>query len=80
MYIRFNVRYEDEVADIRKEVHQWADRYSVRFSSKLIKNHLRFGFDHDEHFSLFAMTWNPVGIELRPWLNYQIINVANERY
>ena len=80
MYLRFHVRYEDEVDDIRQEVHNWAHRYNVRFSSKLIKNHLRFGFDHDEHFSLFAMTWNPSNPELRPWLKYQIIDVANERY
>jgi hypothetical protein len=80
VYLRFHVRLEDEVIDIRQEVYNWAQRYSIRYSSKLIKNHLRFGFDHDEHFTLFSMTWNPVGIELRPWLNYQIINIANERY
>lgn len=80
MYLRFHVRYEDEVADIRQEIHNWADQYGVRYSSKLIKNHLRFGFDHDKHFSLFALTWNPVEIEKRPWLKYQIIDVTNERY
>ena len=80
MYLRFQVRYEDEVADIRQEVHNWASRYGVRYSSKLIKNHLRFGFDHDKQFSLFAMTWNPSNPELRPWLKYQIIDVQNERY
>jgi hypothetical protein len=80
VYLRFHVRYEDEVADIRQEVHIWANRYGVRYSSKLIKNHLRFGFDKDEYFSLFAMTWNPVDQDHRPWLSYQIIDVANERY
>ena len=80
MYLRFQVRYEDEVADIRQEIHNWAERYGVRYTSKLIKNHLRFGFDHDEHFSLFAMTWNPADLERRQWLKYQIVNVQNERY
>ena len=80
MYLRFNVRYEDEVADIRHEIHTWSERYGVRYSSKLIKNHLRFGFDRDEHFSLFAMTWNPVELDKRLWLKYQIIDVTNERY
>jgi hypothetical protein len=80
VYIRFHVRYEDEVADIRQEVHAWSDRYGVRYSSKLIKNHLRFGFDHDEHFTLFSMTWNPANPELRPWLKFEIINITNERY
>lgn len=80
MYLRFHVRYEDEVVDIRQEIHNWADRHGVRYSSKLIKNHLRFGFDHDKHFSLFAMTFNPLDIDKRPWLQYQIINIQNERY
>jgi hypothetical protein len=80
VYVRFHVRYEDEVADIRQEVHNWSDRYGVRYSSKLIKNHLRFGFDHNEHFTLFSMTWNPANLELRPWLKFEIINIANERY
>lgn len=80
MYLRFQVRYEDEVADIRQEIQKWADQYGVRYSSKLIKNHLRFGFDHDKHFSLFAMTFNPADKEKRRWLEYQIIEIQNERY
>ena len=80
MYLRFHVRYEDEVKDIRQEVHDWANRYGVQYSSKLIKNHLRFGFNHDEHFSLFAMTFNPANKEKRLWLEYQIVDIANERY
>ena len=80
MYLRFHVRYEDEIVDIRQEVQDWSTRYGIRYSSKLIKNHLRFGFDHDEHFTLFSMTWNPSNPELRPWLKFEIINIANERY
>jgi hypothetical protein len=30
--------------------------------------------------ALFAMTWNPTKPELRPWLKFEIINIANERY
>ncbi len=80
MYIRFDVRYNNELEDIKKEVKIWAERYGVRYTYKTIKYHHRVGFDKDEHFSLFAMTWNPADTELRPWLRYQIIDVVNERY
>jgi hypothetical protein len=80
VYLRFQVRYEDEVADIRQEIQNWATRYDVRFSSKLIKNYLRFGFDKDEHFTLFSMTWNPEDIDRRPWLKHTIVNIQGEKY
>ena len=80
MYIRFDVRYNNQLEDIKREVKSWAERYGVRYTYKTIKYHHRVGFDHDEHFTLFSMTWNPTDPELRPWLRYQIIDVANERY
>ena len=80
MYIRFDVRYNTELEDIKREVQSWADRYGVRYTYKTIKYHHRVGFDHDEHFSLFAMTWNPEKLELRPWLQYQLVNVVGEKY
>ena len=80
MYIRFNVRYNTNLEDIKKEVKAWAEKYGVRYTYKTIKYHHRVGFDHDEHFSLFAMTWNPEDFDQRPWLKYQIIDIANERY
>ena len=80
MYIRFDVRFVGELEDIKQEVQSWAKKYDIRYTSKTIKYHHRVGFDKDEHFSLFAMTWNPAEIELRPWLRYQIIDIVNERY
>lgn len=79
MYIRFNVRYNNELEDIKREVKAWAERYGVRYTYKTIKYHHRVGFDHDKHFSLFAMTFMP-NLDKKPWLQYQIINVHNERY
>ena len=80
MYLRFDVRYDNELEDIKREVKSWAERYGVRYTYKTIKYHHRVGFDKDEYFSLFAMTWNPNNIKLRPWLQYQIIDIVNERY
>jgi len=80
VYIRFDVRYSTELEDIKQEVKSWAERYGIRYTYKTIKYHHRVGFDHDEHFSLFAMTWNPEKLELRPWLQYQLVNVVGEKY
>ena len=80
MYIRFDIRYTNELEDIKQEVKNWAERYGIRYTYKTIKYHHRVGFDHNEHFSLFAMTWNPKELELRPWLKYQLVNVVGEKY
>jgi hypothetical protein len=80
VYIRFDIRYTNELEDIKQEVKNWAERYGIRYTYKTIKYHHRVGFDHNEHFSLFAMTWNPKELELRPWLKYQLVNVVGEKY
>lgn len=80
MYIRFNVRYNNELEDIKREVKSWAEQYGVRYTYKTIKYHHRVGFDQDKHFSLFAMTFNPDNVEMRPWMQWQIINIVNEQY
>ena len=80
MYLRFDVRYNTELEDVKREIHEWALRQNVRYSQKTIKYHHRVGFDHEKHFTLFTMTWNPDKLEHRPWLKYQLIDVQNERY
>ena len=80
MYLRFDVRWTTELEDIKREVKSWADRYGIRYTYKTIKYHHRVGFDRDEHFTLFSMTWNPANYDERPWLKYQIIDIVNDRY
>lgn len=80
MYIQFDVRYNTELEDIKREIKSWADRHGIRYSQKTIKYTHRLGFDHDGDFTVFFMTWNPVDLDKRPWLKYQTINIANERY
>jgi hypothetical protein len=79
VYIRFNVRYNNELEDIKREVRSWSERYGIGYTYKTIKFHHRVGFDHHEDFSVFVMTWNPDKLELRPWLRYQIIDDINNR-
>lgn len=76
MYIRFNVHYIHELEDIKQEVQSWAEQYNIHYTHKTIKYHHRIGFNQDEHFSLFTMTWNPKNLDQRPWLNFQIIDVS----
>ena len=80
MYLRFDVRWTSELEDIKQEVKAWAERYGVRYTHKTIKYHHRVGFDKDEHFTLFSMTWNPEDIDRRPWLKHTIINIQGEKY
>jgi hypothetical protein len=80
VYIKFECRLQFQLHDIKREVKAWADRYGVQYTHKTIKYNHRVGFNNEQHFSLFSMTWNPEDIEIRPWLKYQIVNIQNERY
>jgi hypothetical protein len=80
VYLRFDIRRSSELEDIKQEIKNWADRYGVRYTHKTIKYHHRVGFDRDEHFTLFGMTWNPENMDKRPWLKHTLINIENERY
>jgi len=38
---------------------KWAEKYDIAYTSKIVKYIKRVTFEQDEHYSLFAMTWNP---------------------
>jgi hypothetical protein len=60
---------------IKASIAIWADKYSVppsALSQKTIKYTHRLGFTHEKYFSLFSMTWDQ--------FDFQIVNIANERY
>ena len=40
-------------------LHEWSDKYNIPYNVKNIKSFKRVTFDQDEHYSFFAMTWNP---------------------
>ena len=40
-------------------LHEWSDKYNIPYNVKNIKYFKRVTFDQDEHYSFFAMTWNP---------------------
>ena len=65
MYIEFRLGSKDGHGAaqanmiINNALHAWSDRYEVPYNTKIIKYTKRITFDQDEHYSLFAMTWNP---------------------
>ena len=79
VYIEFQMRLRYELEDIKREIKDWANRHQIVCSQKTIKFTHRLGFNKEEHFTLFSLTWNPDLVE-KPWLRYKIINVSNERY
>ena len=65
MYIEFRLGSKDGHGAaqanmlINNALHAWSDRYEIPYNTKIIKYTKRITFDQDEHYSLFAMTWNP---------------------
>jgi len=82
VYLEFQVQpYTQSVLnDIKREIKEWADAYGVQYTQKTVKLCHRVGFNRDQHFTLFGMTWLPTDAEKRPWLAYRIVNIANEYY
>ena len=80
MYLAFEkIRWRQDLDHIQEEIKKWADRQEVRYTTKFIKGVLRVGFDKESDFTLFTMTWVP-DLEKYPHLNYQLVNIQNERY
>ena len=60
---------------IKASIQLWADRYEIPasgYSQKTIKYTHRLGFNRDEYFSLFSMTYTDFA--------FKIVKIENERY
>ena len=44
---------------INNELVLWSQKYEIPYNTKTVKYIKRVTFEQDEHYSLFAMTWNP---------------------
>ena len=86
MYIEFQIPKHTGVAaqhalwEIKTEIESWSQRYGISYTQKTIKWTHRLGFQKEEHFSLFSMTWQAGREDFPSWLNYQIVRIENERY
>lgn len=46
---------------LNQELHAWADENNIAYNKKIVKWTVRVTFDNDQHYTLFALTWNPQG-------------------
>lgn len=61
MYIEFRLPSEQAGFSnmiLNNALHEWSDKYDIPYNTKIVKFTKRITFDKDEHYSLFAMTWN----------------------
>ena len=59
---------------IEVELSKWSMRYDIPYRSKIFKGMKRVTFDQDQHYSLFALTWNPAHSYLpRKFFDFKII-------
>lgn len=78
MYIEFDLppSFRDAVAEsIKASIALWAKKYEIPdsgYSQKTIKYTHRLGFNRDEYFSLFSMTYTN--------FDFRIVRIENERY
>jgi hypothetical protein len=78
MYVQFDLPESLSyvvLGAIKESIKAWAQRYQIPdsgYSQKTIKYTHRLGFNRDEYFSLFSMTYTD--------FNFRIVNVENEKY
>jgi hypothetical protein len=44
---------------IRKEIAEWADKYSITYKTKVHKYTLRLCLESDDAYTHFQLSWNP---------------------
>lgn len=80
MYVQFELITDlrlKSVALIQDAVSNWAEKYAVnKYQTKIHKGVLRLTFDDNQHYSMFAMTWNPEQISD---LDYMLIEPMKTR-
>lgn len=80
MYVQFDLITDQGVkslSSITDQLRLWTLRYEVDcYRTKIIKGTLRMTFDNHQHYSLFAMTWNP---EQNSLFDYRLIEPMKTR-
>jgi hypothetical protein len=54
---------------IKINIEQWAHTQNIPYTQKTVKYTHRLAFDNDQHYTVFALTWQPT-----PELEYKIID------
>ena len=73
MYVEFLLAketapaYKTSLAMINRDLHAWSDRYNIPYKIKFHKFTKRVMFDQYEHYSFFALTFEPTSYSSRRW-------------
>ena len=63
---------------LTRNLQEWSERQGIPFNKKIHKWTVRVTFDRDEHYSVFALTWNPKSRQLLSYLtDYRFIEPMN---
>jgi len=73
MYIEFQLLNDNPNYPVN---YVSAKKYKIKYRTKAFKYTIRATFDSDEHYTLFAMTWNPDQFKC---LKYQLIEPMKTR-
>lgn len=83
MYIQFRLptgaggmAAQHMAAMLDRALKAWSKEHDVKYNKKLVKYTVRVTFDDDRNYTLFALTWRPVG-EYKNWLDYEFIEPMN---
>lgn len=81
MYIEFGLpKVSPDYANhlIDQALHSWSMLYQTPYNTKIVKYTKRVTFEHDESYSLFALTWN-IAQEHRALGNWRMITDPNNK-
>lgn len=62
MFIEFELPQDESYGYVlnlvQLDIIDWATRYNIPYTQKTIKYIHRLAFDQDQHYTIFATTWN----------------------
>lgn len=58
MYLAFDLYDIRYLQNLNVALHDWSDRFDIPYNTKTVRSIKRITFDHDEHYTLFAVSWD----------------------
>ena len=58
MYLAFDLYDTQHLHNLNDALHAWSDRFDIPYNTKIVRYIKRVTFDLDEHYTLFAVTWD----------------------
>jgi hypothetical protein len=58
MYLAFDLYDTYHLHNLNAALHAWSDRFDIPYNTKTVRFIKRVTFDHDEYYTLFAVSWD----------------------